>query len=124
MKKAIAFAILIFVTGCARTPVTRVFSSAPDPATPKSIASKDAQDEFDRGVKAYRGEQYTIAQQHFQNVTKIDPNMPEAHLDLALALYHQGKIDEAKKEFERASNLYEKQFGGMGAGGKTPSGSR
>lgn len=121
MKKLGTFlAVLMFMAGCARASSSRVFSTAPGPAAPEVIASKEAKIEFDQGVKAYKAKEFPLAQEHFQNVTLIDPNIPEAYLDLALSLYQQGKVDEAKKQMTEASTLFEKQAEGMGSGPTTP----
>lgn len=122
MKEAWKVLVMVmFIAGCARTPMGAVISNVPEPAAPKSIGSKDAQAEFNKGIKAYKSEQYTNAQEHFEKVTKIDPTIPEAHLDLALALYQQGKADQAKRHMDEAASLLEKQHSDMGSSGSAGS---
>jgi len=69
------------------------------------------QNEFNKGVSAYQNEQYVNAERHFQNVTRLDPNMAEAELNLALALYKQGKIKHADQHFDRAQRLFKEEVG-------------
>lgn len=121
MKKVIVFSVaLMLLTGCAAT--KRVFhgGSEPQAAAPGQLP-ETVRDEFNKGVEAYNEEKYVNAQQHFQNVTRVNPNIPEAHLDLALSLYRQGKIDEAGRHFDQAKQLLSKEgMGGAGAGGGQP----
>ncbi|HLG23268.1 MAG TPA: tetratricopeptide repeat protein [Candidatus Manganitrophaceae bacterium] len=122
MKKiAVLFVVSTLLVGCQAT--QRVFSSRGEatPAEPKNI-TEAAQEEFNEGVKAYRNEQYVNAQKHFENVTKIEPDLPEAHLNLALSLYQQGKTDQAKKHYDDAGNLFAKEFEGRGTAGPAPRG--
>lgn len=73
------------------------------------------QDEFSKGISAYQNEQYVNAEKHFQNVTRLDPRLADAQLNLALALYKQGKIRHADQHFDRAQRLYQEESG-MGGG--------
>lgn len=114
MKKVIvlSMALMLLTTACGTT--GKIFNGGggqPQAASPGNLP-ETAQDEFNKGVDAYNNEQYVNAQQHFQNVTKINPNIPEAHLNLALALYRQGKTEEADRHFDRAKELLSNE--GMG----------
>lgn len=77
--------------------------------------------EFNQGVSAYQNRQFVDAQKHFENVIRINPDIPEAHLNLALALYQQGKVDQAKKHYDDSENLFAKNFqdGATGRGGSS-----
>lgn len=75
-----------------------------------------AQDEFSKGVSAYQNEQYVNAEKHFRNVTSLDPTLADAQLNLALALYKQGKIRDAGQHFDRAQRLYQEESGMGGSG--------
>jgi Flp pilus assembly protein TadD len=41
----------------------------------------------------------------FQRVVQLEPNEPEAHDNLGLALRDSGKLREAEAEFDRAGRL-------------------
>ncbi|MBI3805115.1 MAG: tetratricopeptide repeat protein [Nitrospirae bacterium] len=114
--------ISLLVAGCSSTQKMLGGSSSPEAAAPKQLP-ETVKNEFSEGLKAYKSEQYVNAQQHFENVTRIDPSIPEAHLNLALTLYQQGKTTQADKELEQARNLYSREFGMGGRRGTTPSGS-
>ena len=88
---------LTVTTGYARKPVELL--------EPKKIENKEAQKEFNEGVKAFKKEKYEEAVMRFQAAEKADPNMPEIHINLALAFAHQGKKEEAKKQFDQALTL-------------------
>ena len=45
------------------------------------------------------------AEREFRNATRLDPNLPEAHLDLGLVLGREGKIAEAIPAIRRALAL-------------------
>lgn len=79
-------------------------------ATKPTQLPETVRNEFDRGISAYQNKQYVDAQRHFENVARIDPGLPEAHLNLALALYQQGKIDQAKKHYDQAGQLFAQAF--------------
>jgi Flp pilus assembly protein TadD len=124
MKNVIVLSIaLLLLTGCGAT--KRVFNgggASPQAAAPGQLP-ETVRDEFDKGVDAYNEEKYVNAQQHFENVTKINPNIPEAHLNLALALYRQGKTEQADRHFDEAQKLLSKEgMGGAGSGQQDTSG--
>ncbi|WP_168060078.1 tetratricopeptide repeat protein [Candidatus Manganitrophus noduliformans] len=117
MKKVIvlSIALMFLTTACGTT--SKIFNGGggqPQAAAPGNLP-ETVQDEFNEGVDAYNEEKYVNAQQHFENVTKINPDIPEAHLNLALALYRQGKTQQANQHFEKAQQLLQKEFG-MGGG--------
>lgn len=105
-------------------PVVLLFTSAAafaaksniQPVEAKKIDNKDAKKEFKQGVKAFKGAKYDEAVTHFTAVTQAQPNLPEAHINLALALAEQGKADEAKKHFDEATSLIVASAAGGGAG--------
>src|SRR5579871_6743033 len=80
------------------------FAKAPiHPVEPTNkIANKEAQKDFNEGVKAFRNEKYSDAATHFEAALKADPNLPEAQINLGLALAEEGKTQEAKKAFDEA----------------------
>ena len=112
MKKWIGVGIAIFL---AFSSVVAFAKSPIHPVEPTNkIANKEAQKDFNEGVKAFRNEKYSDATTHFEAALKADPNLPEAQINLGLALAEEGKTQEAKKAFDEAVNLISK--------GKTPTG--
>lgn len=124
MKNLIVLSVaLMFFAGCgAAKGVFNGGGASPKAAAPGHLP-ETVQDEFNKGVSAYNDEKYVNAQQHFQNVTKINPNIPEAHLNLALSLYRQGKTEQADRHFDEAKKLLSKEgMGGAGSGQQDTSG--
>ncbi len=124
MKKVIVLSMamaLMFFTGCSST--SHMFGGGkPSVAVPKQLP-ETVKDEFKKGIEAYEKEQYVNAEEHFRNVTKVDPNIPEAHMDLALSLYKQGKSDQADKEFQTAQRILSRSSGmGGSRSGTAPGG--
>jgi hypothetical protein len=121
-------------------PVVLLFTSAAvfaarSPMTPveaKKIDNKDAKKEFKQGVKAFKKAKYDEAATHFAAAAQAEPTLPEAHINLALALAEQGKADEAKKHFDEATTLItgsasstaQKGGGATSPSGGTPPGDR
>ena len=115
MKKIIVLSMaLMLLTACGTTSNIFGGKSEPRAAAPAQLP-ETAKDEFNKGLSAYEKEQFVKAEEHFRNVVRIDPNIPEAHLNLALALYQQGKSDQANKEFQTAQNILSRSSG-MGGG--------
>lgn len=111
MKKVIVLSIaLMFLTACGTTSKMFGGGSQPTAAAPKQLP-ETVKNEFDKGVKAYQNEQYVNAEEAFRNVIRIDPNIPEAHMDLALALYKQGKTDQGDKELQAAQRMLSRSSG-------------
>lgn len=113
-------------------PVVLLFTSAAafaarSPMTPveaKKIENKDAKKEFKQGVKAFKKAKYDEAATHFAAAAQAEPTLPEAHINLALALAEQGKGDEAKKHFDEATSLITgNPSGGTQKSATSPSGS-
>lgn len=59
----------------------------------------------DEGVKHYQQGHWDVATEWFQKAVKADPNLAEAHYNLALALDKMGKHDEASAAFKKALAL-------------------
>lgn len=72
---------------------------------PKGIKNKEAKSHFETGEKAFKRHNFTDAAREFQAAAQADPNVPELHVDAALALAAAGQSDMAKREFDQASNL-------------------
>lgn len=61
--------------------------------------------ENDEGVRHYRDGEWDLAAHHFRRALTSDPDMAEAHFNLALAFVRLGKHRDAKKEFKHAIDL-------------------
>jgi len=82
------------------------FAKAPvEPMEAHQIKNKDAKKEFKEGVKAFNKEKYDQAVTHFTAAEQADPNAPEIHVNLGLALASEGKTEEANKHFAQAATL-------------------
>ncbi|MBI3803227.1 MAG: tetratricopeptide repeat protein [Nitrospirae bacterium] len=94
------------------------FAKAPvEPMEARQIKNKDAKKEFKAGVKAFNKERYSEAATHFTAAEQAEPNAPEIHINLALALAKEGKADEAKKHFDQAASLLAGGGASTGQGG-------
>jgi len=61
--------------------------------------------ENDEGVDHYQQEHWDVAQEHFMKAIAANPDLPEAHYNLALALDKLGKHPEATTHFKKALDL-------------------
>lgn len=93
------------------------------PIEARKIENKDAKKEFKQGVKAFNNAKYDEAATHFSAAAQAEPNLPEIHINLAMALAQQGKADEAKKHFDEATSLLMQTASAGGATGNQQSGS-
>lgn len=126
MKNLIALSMVVLLfAGCSTT--QRVFSGGggsgkPQAAAPRQIPDT-VKDPFNNGLAAYANEQYVKAQENFENVVRIDSSIPEAHLDLALSLFQQGKTDQANRQVEEARRIFSRStgMGGSRSGGSPSS---
>lgn len=57
------------------------------------------------GIQAYKQEQWNQAREQFEVAVKIAPSLAEAHYNLGMVLYRQGKDAEAKSHFITARDL-------------------
>lgn len=57
------------------------------------------------GIKEYNNGQWEDAKRNFELAIQTDPNLPEVHFNLALALHKLGKHEEATQHFTRAGEL-------------------
>lgn len=61
--------------------------------------------ENDEGIGHYQQSHWDVAESHFRKAVQTDPNLAEAHFNLALALDKMGKHEDAKAEFKKAADL-------------------
>ncbi len=73
--------------------------SAPSGADARAARHNDA------GIQAYKQNQWNRAMEQFEAAVTIAPSLAEAHYNLGMALYMQGKDAEAKRHFIKARDL-------------------
>ncbi|HZR45391.1 MAG TPA: tetratricopeptide repeat protein [Candidatus Manganitrophaceae bacterium] len=101
MKKGIQFFAALFLTLAAAP----AFANHLQPVEPKEIADPDAKSHFGAGVQAFMSDDFDQAAKHFQAAEAAEPDIPEIHVDLAMALAAQGNTDTARKHFDEAGDL-------------------
>ncbi|MFQ5432508.1 MAG: tetratricopeptide repeat protein [Nitrospinota bacterium] len=58
------------------------------------------------GVRHFRGgRHWSEAGEFFENALKLDPNLPEAHFNLALVHHKKGRHAKATEHFKKAAEL-------------------
>lgn len=57
------------------------------------------------GIQAYKQEQWNRATEQFEAAVKIAPSLAEAHYNLGMVLYRQGKDADAQLHFIKARDL-------------------
>ena len=57
------------------------------------------------GIQAYKQEQWDRAKERFETAIQIAPSLAEAHYNLGMVLYRQGKDAEANPHFLKAAAL-------------------
>jgi hypothetical protein len=65
--------------------------------------------EFLIGEKALLKQDLPRARKYFMKALELDPDYPEAHIELGSTAFRSGRLDEAKLEFKRALELDPKQ---------------
>ncbi len=92
----IVLGCLLVVTGCA-TP------SGPLAVLP--MTSPAAAQQNLEGIQQYHSGKWQEAKSLFESAIQADPELPEAHFNLALTLHQLGDHREATIHFKRASEL-------------------
>jgi len=92
----IVLGFLAMVTGCA----TR---SGPLAVLP--MASSAAAHHNLEGIQRYNAGKWQEAKSRFESAIRADPDLPEAHFNLALTLHKLGDHQEATVHFKRAGEL-------------------
>ena len=94
--KAVVLGCVVMVTGCA-TP------SGPLAVLPMTSPAA-AQDNLE-GIQQYNAGKWQQAKSRFESAIRADPDLPEAHFNLALTLHKLGDHREATIHFKKASEL-------------------
>jgi Tfp pilus assembly protein PilF len=92
----IVLGILAVLSGCAT-------KSGPLAVLP--ISSSTAAQHNLEGIKFYNDGNWKAAEEHFLAALKGDPQLPEAHFNLALTEHKLEQHDQAKKHFQIAGEL-------------------
>ena len=90
------FGMLALLAGCAT-------KSGPLAVLP--ISNPTAAQHNLEGIKLYNDGNWRAAEKHFLAAVKDDPQLPEAHFNLALTEHKLDQHDEAKKHFQAAGEL-------------------
>ncbi len=96
LKGLFVIGVLVMVTGCATKTV---------PLAVLPILSPTAAQHNLEGIKLYNNGNWNAAREHFVAAVKHDPQLPEAHFNLALTEHKLGQHGEAKKHFQTAGKL-------------------
>lgn len=80
--------------------------------TRKHVEGKRAEEirvRFEQGVAMMQMHQYDFAVQAFHRVLELNPQLPEAHVNMGFALYEKGDFAGAQRFFESATALNKNQ---------------
>jgi tetratricopeptide (TPR) repeat protein len=109
-------AILLLVAGqpgCSRKKPVVVSANANAPAESSHTSEMDqskARVYLDQGKEFYRSDQDDKAVEAFEEATKLDPELAEAHFRLGLGYDAVGKEQEAEGEYKKAVEKYKKHL--------------
>jgi len=73
--------------------------------SPSEASNKDAANKNDEGVSHLKQEHWDVSAGHFREAIAADPNLAEAHFNLALALDEMGDHPAATEQFKTAKDL-------------------
>ena len=95
---------LIAVVACDSGKPAVTVSGSADTAL-MSPASSPGKPDNDEGVGHYKQGHWDVATDWFKKAVKADPNLAEAHYNLALSLDKMGKHEDATAAFKKAAEL-------------------
>ncbi len=72
---------------------------------PADAANKEAASKNDEGISHLVQKHWDTAAGFFKEAIEADPNLAEAHFNLALSLHKMGKHGDATKHFKKAKEL-------------------
>ena len=102
MRKSVFVGLVIFgliLVGC---------EGKPPPAglkAPTDASNKEAAKQNDEGVSHLAQRHFDTAEGFFKKAVNADPNLAEAHFNLALSLHLQSKHTDATPHFKKAKSL-------------------
>ena len=77
------------------------------PAFARANATFDKpHEELGRGVSLVVAGRFAEAEKPLREALRLDPMLPEAHYNLAIALRNEGRFDDAVAEYHRALDLF------------------
>ena len=102
---SLILACLIAVVACdSGKPAGTTTSGGADTAL-MSPANSPGRADNDEGVGHYKQGHWDVATDWFKKAVKADPNLAEAHYNLALSLDKMGKHEDATAAFKKAAEL-------------------
>jgi Flp pilus assembly protein TadD len=105
LELSLILACLIAVVACdSGKPAGTTTSAGADTAL-MSPASSPGRADNDEGVGHYKQGHWDVATDWFKKAVKADPNLAEAHYNLALSLDKMGKHEDATAAFKKAAEL-------------------
>ena len=105
LELSLILACLIAVVACdSGKPAGTTTSGGADTAL-MSPASSPGRADNDEGVGQYKQGHWDVATDWFKKAVKADPNLAEAHYNLALSLDKMGKHEDATAAFKKAAEL-------------------
>ena len=105
LELSLILACLIAVVACdSGKPAGTTTSGGADTAL-MSPASSPGRADNDEGVGHYKQGHWDVATDWFKKAVKADPNLAEAHYNLALSLDKMGKHEDATASFKKAAEL-------------------
>ena len=104
LELSLILACLIAVVACDSGKPAVTASGSADTAL-MSPASSPGRADNDEGVGHYKQGHWDVATDWFKKAVKADPNLAEAHYNLALSLDKMGKHEDATAAFKKAAEL-------------------
>jgi tetratricopeptide (TPR) repeat protein len=101
MKKAVFLPLILFVM-LAIAPASRVALAQNQP---QAAVAAPADENLKKGTDLNAAKQYSQAEPVLRAAVAAHPENPDAHFQLAVALFEQGKIADAAKELDLAAPL-------------------
>ena len=106
LELSLILACLIAVVACdSGKPAGTATTSADADTALMSPASSPGKPDNDEGVGHYKQGHWDVATDWFKKAVKADPNLAEAHYNLALSLDKMGKHEDATAAFKKAAEL-------------------
>src|SRR6185436_3192708 len=104
----VIFSLWFGQAGCSRKKPAETANAPAGVTNPTEGDRSQARVYVDQGKELYRTDQDEKAVEAFQQAIKLDPDLPEAHFRLGLALDAVGKEQEAEDAYKKAVEKYKK----------------